>query len=224
MKTILLLSIATFAPARAGVVTENTTPATVGIPYRWNVSLGQNDSASASRHFGAWSWEDDSLFSAGQPPVGWTHTSDWVALSLSQPARFTLTLERNPNVSWPSATDPGRLAPVNSFFPSYSLWQSLDQDTDQLHTYNNRGAVAWAEDLTFVDFVDNSTQTSILRTWLLPAGNYTIALGSNAPATTPDRQGYRATFATAPIPEPGTALFGLACALAGLAARPMRRV
>ena len=43
------------------------------------------------RHVGAWSWEDNSLFASGENPLGWTHTSDWLKLSLSNPATFTLT-------------------------------------------------------------------------------------------------------------------------------------
>jgi hypothetical protein len=193
-------------PVFAGTVTENTTPPTVGVPYHWVVNLGVTDTASMSRHVGAWSWEDNSLFDAGlgEPPVGWTHTSDWVALTLTQPAALTLRLERDANVPWPSALDPNRLAPVTSMFPSFTIWSQLDEDTDQLHTYNNRGNVSWAEDINFLDYLDNSTLTSVERTWSLAAGSYSIALGSNAPATDPDRQGYRATFTTQAVPEPGT--------------------
>lgn len=229
MKTFphFLAAVSCVTPGLAGLVTENTVPPTVGVPYRWVVSLGGNDSANASRHVGAWSWEDDSLFNAGsgEPPVGWTHTSDWVALSLTQAATFTLRLERDSNVPWPSAQDPNRLAPVNSMFPSFSIWSGWDEDGSQLHTYNNRGNVAWAEDINFVDFIDNSTQLLVERTWTLPAGHYSIVLGSNAPATNPDRQGYRATFTTtAVIPEPGTLAFGVALGLAASTGRKRRRV
>ena len=66
-----------------------------------------------------------------------------------------------------------------------------------------------------MDHVDNSTETFAQRTWSLPAGNYSIILGSNAPATDPVRQGYLATLTT--IPEPTFA------ALAGLAAASLIR-
>jgi hypothetical protein len=226
MKTpsVFLLTLVCGGQVFAGIVTENTTPPANGVPYRWVVNLGGTDSASAARHVGAWSWEDDSLFpNPGDLPVGWTHTSDWVALSLTQAATFTLRLERNGNVPLPSALDPNRLAPITSMFPSISIWSGWDEDGSQLHTYNNRGNVAWAEDLTFVDFIDNSTQTFVERTWTLPAGQYSIVLGSNAPATNPDRQGYLATFSTAPIPEPGTLAFGLGLALVGLTGRKRKR-
>jgi hypothetical protein len=227
---LAILTVLCSAPSFAGSVVENTTPPTVGVPYHWVVNLVADDMASMSRHVGAWSWEDNSLFDPGlgEPPVGWTHTSDWVALTLAQPAFLTLRLERDPNVSLPTPLDPLHLAPVNSMFPSFTIWSGLDEDTDQLHTYNNHGNVSWAEDISFLDYLDNSTLTSAERTWTLPAGNYTIALGSNAPATDPERQGYRATFTTQPVPEPGTvtllagavALVGLRCRRRMKASRP----
>jgi hypothetical protein len=213
-------------PTSAAVVNEfNPTP-TIGVPYRWAVEMSGIDTATFSRHVGAWSWEDNSLFDAGagEPPVGWTHTSDWAALLLTEPATLTLRLERDANVPWPSALDPGRLASTASMFPSFTIWSQLDQDTDQLHTYNNRGDVSWAEDLVFLDYVDNSTATSIEESWTLPAGQYTFALGSNAPADDTDRQGYRATLTTtAPIPEPAVGAL-LLCAGSVLGFRRGRRV
>ena len=63
--------------------------------------------------------------------------------------------------------------------------------------------------MTYLDHLDNSTLTVAQRSWSLPAGNYSIILGSNAPATDTNRQGYLATLTT--IPEPsGVALAALA--------------
>ena len=175
-------------------------PAAGGIGYAHQVTLGRNSTGSVSGHVGSWSWEDNSLFGGagqGTEPVGWTHTSEWVAVKLERPAALTVTMTRDANVPWPSGTDPDRKADTSSMFPSLTIWRGWDNDGDDDHTYNNRGPVSWAEDLQYLDHIDNSTQETITRTWYLPAGDYTMVLGSNAPATNPDRQGYRITFSTA---------------------------
>lgn len=175
-------------------------PAAGGIGYHHQVTLGRNSSGTVRGHVGAWSWEDNSLFGGvgqGTDPVGWTHTSNWVALKMERPAVLTVTMSRDANVPWDSA--PQELngkADVSSMFPSLTIWRGWDNDGDDFHEYNNRGNVDWAEDLQYLDHVDNSTAESITRTWYLPAGDYTIALGSNAPATNTNRQGYQMTFST----------------------------
>lgn len=207
--TVLLLLPFLFSAVSAAASTIVTAaPGATGIPYRHTITMAGTDSAAVTRHIGAWSWEDNTLFNAGngEPPVGWTHTSDWVALTLLQPAELTLRLERQEGVASPTAQDPANIAGVTSMFPSFTLYSGWDTDGDQLHTYNNRGAIAWSS-ITYVDHLDNSTQTFVQRTWNLPAGNYSLALGSNAPATDTNRQGYLATFAT--VPEPASASLGL---------------
>lgn len=181
-------------------------PGNRGITYFWTVTLGSSDFGTASDHVGAWSWEDDTLFEPGEQPVGWTHTSEWVALTLTEPANFTFRLAAQAGVPWPGAGLPDRVASTANMNPSFTLWANWDNDGVDSDTYNNRGNMPWAEDLSYLDHIDNSTQPFVERTWTLPAGNYSLALGSNAPATDLARQGYLATFTTTPVPEPGTAM------------------
>jgi hypothetical protein len=172
---------------------------TGGVGYAFTVVAGADETGSFKRHVGAWSWEDNDLFgNPGQSPlpVGWTHTSNWVAVKLTQEVFFSLTLERDATVPWPSVQDPTRLADTTSMFPSLTLYRGWDHDGSDDHTYNNRGNVAWAEDIRYVDHVDNSTAETITRTWRLPAGDYSFALGSNASSNNALRQGYKATFST----------------------------
>ena len=223
----LIAAFAAIMPSlvQADVVQGDPAPS-AGIPYFWTVTLGANESGFGVSHVGAWSWEDDSLFDPGlgEPPVGWTHTSNWVALTLLSPATFTFRLERQAGVPWPSAGDPGRVASIDSMFPSFTIWANQDNDGDDFHTYNNRGNVDWAEDLSYLDHADNSTLEAIERSWNLPAGEYTIVLGSNATATDTNRQGYRATFTTAPVPEPTTTALVLLSLGAVFLVRRKRRV
>lgn len=169
-----------------------------GISYSQEITVDRISSGGFSDHVGAWSWEDDSLFAPGEPPVGWTHTSKWVALRVLRDTVFTATMQRDPNVPWPSNSDPGRKADTTSMFPSLTVYQGLDNDGSDNHTYNNRGNVDWAEDLAYLDHVDNSTAETITRSWFLPAGDYTLALGSNAPANNTNRQGFSFTYSTQP--------------------------
>lgn len=222
---LLALLVAILSVHSEAATVSLADPQDGGIGYKYTVTMSGNDSAAFSSHVGAWSWEDNSLFdaSAGDPPVGWTHTSNWVALNVSARVLFTVRLERDANVPWPSETDPNRLASTASMFPSLTIFRNWDNDVvpaefaarpdviaawapfggvppdlGDWHTYNNRGAVEWAEDLVYVEHYDNSTLETIERTYVLPAGNYSIVIGSNAPATDPTRQGYRATFTTLP--------------------------
>jgi hypothetical protein len=219
--TVAAFAVSITASSIASIVTPITPRSTAGVPYDYDIILGPDDSASFSAHVGAWSWEDDSLFNAaaGEPPVGWTHTSKWASFTLTEPAVFTLHMERDANVPWPSGSDPDRLAFTDLMFPSFTLYAGKDVDGDQIHTYNNRGNPDWAEGLTMIGFVDNSTDDHIHGSWALPAGTYTLALGSNAPATTANRQGFEATLETSPVPEPGSAALALIGGIALLARR-----
>lgn len=200
-----ICSILSPAASQAATIVQNAPTPTTGIPYRWVVGMGVNDSASFSRHVGAWSWEDESLFpNPGDPVVGWTHTSDWVVITISEAARLTLLIERDGTVPWPGPGLPDRLASTASMFPSFTIWSGMDSDGSQLHKYDNRSNVPWAEDLSFLDFADNSMLGTVSKTWDLPAGQYTVAMGSNSPATDLDRQGYRTTLTTTAVPEPGS--------------------
>jgi hypothetical protein len=215
MKTIpgsirAFLALLFVASAQAATVTQSD-PAAGGIGYTWTVNAGLDDSGSFSRHVGAWSWQDETFL---PDIVGWTHTSDWVALTLTNPVLFTLSLARDPNVLYAGPDNVGGFAAVDNMFPSFTLWQNWDNDGTDYHTYNNQGNVSWAEDLSYLDSFGNSTLSSITRSWNLAAGDYTIVLGSDAnSATSPPRQGYIASFSTTPEPSRAVLLV-LGCALA----------
>lgn len=169
-------------------------PADGGVGYSHQVLLTPDSYGEFSDHVGAWSWEDNALFGGvgqGVEPVGWTHTSRWLALRLTSAQYVTLSMERDASVPWPSQDAPDRLADTQAMFPSLTLWRGWDNDGEDSHTYNNRGAVSWAEDLRYLDHIDNRSDARISRTWFLPAGDYSVALGSNAPATNSNRQGFK---------------------------------
>lgn len=229
----LTMALAAALPSSAAITAGDPNPG--GIGYAFQASLGANETASQQSHVGAWSWEDQSLFGVGEDPVGWTHTSNWYSLTLAADSLFTLTVQRDATV--PIAE--GGFRPVDAMYPSFSIWSGLDNDAvpdavalslgyaaldlpiQDHHTYDNNGPVIWAEDITYLDSLGNSTLESVSSTWNLPAGQYSVVIGSNAPSElSPPRQGYLATFTTSPVPEPATT--GLA-ALAGLSLILRRR-
>jgi hypothetical protein len=219
MKTTNLLKLWAAAVLGVPAVVSAATvleadPADGGIPYRWTVLLSGFESTSLARHVGAWSWEDESLFAPGGPTVGWTHNSDWVALSLDTAVLLTIRLERKADVLWdvPTNLDPNKFA-GNNLFPGMTLWSGWDNDGDNSHDFNNVGNVAWAEDLTYIGYERPPTTGAvetrhvIERTFELAPGAYTFVLGGNSESTVSEgRQGYKATFTTTAVPEPGSAL------------------
>ncbi len=58
--------------------------------------------------------------------------------------------------------------------------------------------------MSYLDHYENTTLSSIERSWVLQPGVYTIASGSAAVPNDTNRQGYQATFTTAAVPEPST--------------------
>lgn len=219
------------AVATASIVTE-LSPAGLGVPYRWEVSMSGTDSASLARHVGAWSWEDESLFVPGGPTVGWTHNADWVAFSIDTAVLLTIRLERKGDVIWdvPTNTDPNKFA-GNNLFPGLTLWSGVDTDGDSSHDFNNVGNVAWAEDLTYIAHQAPATtgpaetRHVIERTFALAPGEYTFVFGGNSESTVSEgRQGYLATFTTTAVPEPGSAMLLAVGAVLCAATRRSRRV
>ena len=172
-------------------------PGAFGISYEWTVVLGASDTIDFSRWVGAWSWEDDG-FSTPINPQGWTHTSDFVALTLTQPQTLTIRLER-----FATPMPAGGTASIENMNPSFTIWSAWDNTGSESHIYENDRNISWAE-VTYIGHVKNSTQAFAEASYVLPAGNYTIALGSNAPADDGADQGYKAIFTTS-VPEPGAA-------------------
>lgn len=208
------LWLAGAAPSHAHI-NFGLTPDQTGLTYEFKGSTNHGGAGSISGSVGAKSW--------GEPnnPVGakgWTHTSNWVQLDLSGmhvPGVLTITMDRGT---------------TGSLFPAFSLYSGWENDTPDTnnHTFNNTGAISWADDLTYIGHVanaggqngtDNGTGlTSVSQQFYLNPGLYSIALGGN-PAFSLGQTGihaFNATFDVAAVPLPaaaylfGTGLIGLA--------------
>lgn len=159
-------------------------PLNGGVGYAWTVSMSGKDNASVEGLVGAWSWDEDSF---PETAKGWTHTSNWVALKLNKASKVTIRLFRKLNVSDGQGGVGG-----NILFPAFSVYKNWDGDGGDDHTYNNRGNVVWAEDLSYLTHVENGgSATSVDLTLELPAGMYSLAVGGNSPSTNREPfQGY----------------------------------
>lgn len=170
-------------------------PLAGGIGYTWTVGLGQIDEAKITGVVGAWSWDEDGTTGTEK---GWTHTSNWVALSLSKPSNLTIRLQRNAEVVDPFAEVVGTKA-GGKLFPALTVYSNWDGDGGDFHTYNNGGKISWAEDVTYLahqEFAEGG-KVAVLK-MDLPAGRYSVAFGGNSPSTLAQgRQGYLATFTSA---------------------------
>jgi hypothetical protein len=204
-----LFGLLTFATAGAATVSPtdpspNTTdPAPDGgVGYAWTVTMSGKDNASVEGLVGAWSWDEDSF---PETAKGWTHTSNWIALKLNKASKVSIRLFRKLNVSDGEGGVGG-----NILFPAFTVYRNWDGDGGDLHTYNNRGNVEWAEDLSYLTHVENNgSATSVDITLELPAGMYSLAVGGNSPSTNREPfQGYGLEITTEQAEAPSIEVTG----------------
>jgi hypothetical protein len=189
-------------------------PTTGGITYQWTIQIGGNEtlttSNDANSHVGAWSWNDTDFVNmmGGGENMGWTHTTSWAALEVTETSTITIVMGANSQIAWGSS-----FRASEDLVPSFTIWKGWDSSADfgNNHTYENDGLISWSTDLTeMVGRLENSTESVGELTLVLEAGLYTIAFGSNfgdpGDEAAPGNQGYYATFTTTTIPEPSSLL------------------
>ncbi len=187
-----------------------TTPSPNGIPYRWWVTLGANGQANFGYYVGARSW-----WEPANPPEtpGWTHNSNWVALTLKRGAWVTITVGPNVPVpcappSQPDACDATTGRTGSDLYPAVSLYSGHDTTSAQDHTFNPVGDGWWST----IQYESSSrranprTHVLVYKRWL-PAGEYTINIGgagAQSPYCDPTKpcysggQSYQARITTSP--------------------------
>jgi hypothetical protein len=217
----VILAITPLASVSQAAITYNDPyfqsidPVVQGTGYTWNVELGASGFETTvglgeATDVGVWSWRQ----STGAT-YGWTHTSDWAVLTLTEAASLTIVMGGNSSIPDPM-TDGATMLPTDKLMPSFSIWYGTYAyaEWSTKHTYSNTTDISWAAGISGIaGYVDNSTEDTASLTIDLPAGVYTIALGSNNPSgnsSSDPTQGYYATFATSPIPEPSIAMLGAA--------------
>lgn len=189
-----------------------------GIGYEFGVTMSGNDSAVYQGSVGAKSWNEPL-----NPPdaKGWTHTSDWTALELTEAATLTVTVARQAGV--PFTLPNGTVVTEGDLLtPALSLYAGWETTGPETNTFNPTGNTSWAGGLTYLAHEANpSSLTSITRTFDLAAGKYSLVFGGNPadPALT-GFHGYQATLSTVPVPA---ALWLFGSGIVSLAAWARRR-
>ena len=218
LAAVALLCLGGPVSAMAATVTAGD-PSPAGIGYQWTVSMSGNDTTAGSTpayagSVGSLSWNDP--INAGDPiGTGWTHTSNWTALTLTDAANLSVTLAAN----------------NSTLVPAFTLWQGQQLVGSDYHTYNNAGNFDWSTqggDSSSLNYIGNEANlgglSSITKVFSLGAGQYSLVFGGNPPAGTPGSGvGYQATLTTAPVPVPAAVwLFG--SGVAGVIAFARRRM
>ena len=160
-----------------------------GISYEWTLSLKKKEKASFVWYVGAKSWSEPSNPDGLK---GWTHTANWVAIELAEPAVLAITVERQGGVVYSAAGV--QVLARGALVPALSLYSGWDDTTEfEEHNFDNAGNF-WAT----LDYIGNQpnlpnrkgdTKTRVsYKTKKLPAGRYTLVIGGNPPiiASYPD--------------------------------------
>lgn len=214
------------AGAEAATVTAgDLAGGTGGITYTWQIEIaGPGDGASVQGNVGSKSWADPSNPGLGSFGLngGWTHTSNWIYLSLAQPAQIAISLA--PDGTVPNPTTGGVYA--GDLVPALSLWSGVDNDGADDHFFEQGAVPHWVDAPGFAWLGANTTGPGPFAGGIatilvdLPAGVYTLDVGGHDDVSAAHRAGY--LFSVQAVPEPGTALL-VALGLGGLLGRQRRR-
>jgi hypothetical protein len=156
-----------------------------GISYEWMVKMGGHDKVSFINRVGAKSYNEplETSSTYAPPYTGWTHTSNWVALELTQRAKIKIKVERQEGVPMANST-PVTVA-RNKLVPALSIYSGWDNTSCEDHRYNPSGDIDW----TTIKYIGNQPnkhgKDEVEYQIVLDAGNYSIAIGG-APKVLPD--------------------------------------
>ena len=156
-----------------------------GIPYRWWITPGPKDQVNFGYYVGALSWWQPTF---APPNTGWTHNSNWVALTLTKTS--WVTIQVGPTIPVPCAPPLQPAACDNTgrtgsdLYPAISIYKG--QDTTSVapgtppdnHVFNPVGNF-WATGITYLDSSYKSDRVTHVLVYKkkLPAGKYTIDIG-----------------------------------------------
>jgi hypothetical protein len=177
------------------------------IRYPWKVTLSDHSAAELVRHVGAKSASEPAQ---EEPLKGWTHFTDWVALTLTEPVLLTVEIAAQSGVHYTTfnaetnvTTD---IVAGASLYPASSIYQGIDNTTETGHMYNPKGN--FAAKINFLKYTEDAAgKKAISYKMLLEPGQYSVAIaGLNAAhcqstdACFNGRHGYRAKLTTEPAP------------------------
>lgn len=179
-----------------------------GIGYEWTVSLGHHGSAEVVGSTGGKGSFEPS-FEA--PDIGWTHTTDWVALELEAEVILEIEMSRQEGVyEMKVDRDTGEKSFATSgamLYPAFSIYKGWDTTTVKEKGSFNPIGNFWST-IEFQEVVYSKFgESTIVYRAKLPAGKYSVNLGGvNALYCAEDEacykgvHGYRAKFSASHVP------------------------
>jgi hypothetical protein len=180
-----------------------------GIGYEWTVKLGHHGSAEIIGSTGGKGSYEPS-FEA--PDLGWTHTTDWVALELEDDVILEIKLERQEGVyEMKVDRETGEQSFATSgamLYPAMSIYDGWDSTTEtEKGSFNSTGNF-WSTIQFRAVVASLHGETSIIYRAKLPAGKYSVNIGGvNAfycAETDPCYKGvhgFHATFTASHVPS-----------------------
>ncbi len=151
----------------------------VGIGYEWTVTASENGTIEYVGAVGAKSsWEPE----FEDPNRGWTHTSDWTALTLEAKKMVTIELHRQQGVTFSSTdSETGEVSVVtagNCLVPAFSVYSGIDSSSEsEPGSFNSAGDFWSTISFAQVTFDLNPDTTSVKSSVILDAGEYTLNFG-----------------------------------------------
>lgn len=180
-----------------------------GIGYEWTVSLGHHGSAEIVGSTGGKGSYEPSFET---PEIGWTHTTDWVALELEADVILEIEVSRQEGVyEMKVDRETGEKSYATSgamLYPAISIYKGWDSTTEtEKGSFNPQGNF-WST----IDFQDalysKFGESTIIYRAKVPAGKYSVNIGGvNALYCAEDDacykgvHGYRAKFTASHAPS-----------------------
>lgn len=179
--TILAASIVAFsgtASAEGDLTATFGDPQEGGLGYEWTVkgSYGEVDILGSVGGKSAWEPKFE------MPDKGWTHTSDWIALELTEKVRLEVTVQRQAGfyelkVDRKDPTKQSYETAGSELYPTLSVYEGWDSTTEKEKGSFNPAGNFWST-IMFKDVVYSAFgEDSVRYVTEFEPGQYTLNIG-----------------------------------------------
>jgi hypothetical protein len=166
-------------------INETPTGNDGGIGYEWTVKMGKIDKATLINFVGAKSMSEIPPFYVS-PDVGWTHTSNWIALEVTATTKLTVKVSRIEGVPFVVLDAENKLFSKgysrDKLVPGIAIYNGWDNTSCEDHRYNPSGNVDWSTLVWMGNNLNTAQKSFVEYSIKLIPGKYTIAVGGTPKA------------------------------------------
>ena len=134
LKPFFAASLFTLAPAGATTFVSPgdaaNIPGVESFSYDHYYSIGNGEAASLVSNTDAYSWDHPNLASDNPAlgnQTGWTHLTQWVALSVAEPIDLTIRIAATSGVLIADQNNPGEVIEAgDQLIPAFTLWSGFE--------------------------------------------------------------------------------------------------